>query len=112
MKQAFAILFILALALGQPLATSAATCAGFPAPCCNCGGKMKCCVAQSSNTSQENPAAPASTVTQKNLQAALWPVVHTPTPVASNGDRVAATDSSSASVRTVPLFARDCAYLL
>lgn len=112
MKQALAILFILALALGQPLAASAATCAGFPPPCCKCGGKMKCCVAQSGNTSQENPALPASAIAQKDFQAALCLVVPVTAPVTRNNSHVAASVASAASARAVPLFTRDCAYLL
>jgi hypothetical protein len=108
-KQAFAILFALALVMSQPLAAGV-LCAG-PASCCSCGGKMKCCLAESGNTSQETPAAPASTPAQKNFQAALWLVVHMTTPAIGKNSRVAATISSPAAY-AVPLFTRDCAYLL
>lgn len=112
MKQAFAILFALTLVWGQPLAAGIACCTAGAEPCCSCGGKMKCCVTQSSNSSQENPAVPASTIAQKDFQAALWLAVRLTAPVTGNDSRVAATSASVASARAVPLFARDCAYLL
>ncbi|MCX6894810.1 MAG: hypothetical protein NTZ16_04780 [Verrucomicrobia bacterium] len=61
---------------------------------------------------QSRQCRPGSTAAQKDFQAALWLVVHATASVAAPDNRVAATSVAPASARAVPLFTRDCAYLI
>lgn len=113
MKQAFAILFAIALVIGQPLTAIAASCDSKPSPCCDCGGKMKCCLADSDQSPQEIPAAPTpSNLTSPDFQTVLWLTVSFTAPVAAIDSRVAAKDFSASAFSTLPLFTRDCAFLI
>ena len=110
MKQAFAILFALTLVFGQPLAASTAHIA--PSACCHCGGTKQCCVRDAAQSSRETPALPAPVSTQNNLQTVLWLTVSLIAPIPAQHCRDAAADFTAATPTAVPLFTRDCAYLL
>lgn len=111
MKSAFAILFMLALVLNQPLAASVA-CAQPANACCACNGTKKCCMSDSKQTDREAPAVPAPNVSQKDFSTVVWLAVRVSAPLAPPDNRVAAADLSAASLPVVPLFTRDCAFLI
>ena len=109
MKVAFVIMFALALVLSQPLAASVADTA--PKSCCGCGVK-KCCVSNSSKSSGEIPAVPAQASAQKSFQAILLLTIRGIPSIAATDDQIAASSFSPSVAGAVPLFNRDCAYLL
>jgi hypothetical protein len=108
-KKVVAILFTLALLLAQPLAAlnSQAATVG---QCCNC--HMACCAATDNTTPQPAPAAPAPESAQKVfLSLNLLPFALSfvlPAP----DNRVGSKDIATTSASAVPLFQRDCAFLI
>ena len=102
---------MLALVLNQPLVATVA-CAQPATACCACNGTKKCCVRESDKTGRETPAVPAPGVTQKDFSTVVWLAVRVIAPLAAPDCRVTATDFSTACLHAVPLFTRDCAYLL
>ncbi len=102
---------MLALVLNQPLLSSVA-CARPTTACCACNGTKKCCLSDSKQTDREAPAVPAPNVTQKDFSTVVWLAVRVIAPLGTPDCRVAAADFPAASLPAVPLFARDCAYLL
>lgn len=109
MKQALAILFALALAFSQPLASAACAPA---AHCCGCGGKMKCCVRQAAAPDREAPAAPAPSAGEKDFQTLLPVPIRVIAPLASRTATCSPASHLAPLARSLPLFARDCAFLI
>jgi len=108
------ILFVFVLALMPPAAKGMTVRVDSNAPCCDCGGKMKCCAARDNASSESIPLAPASKSAERifqDLQAGLAKVtVVVPIPAAADvfSHFLAAFPVADA----VPLFKRDCALLI
>jgi hypothetical protein len=107
-KIALAILFAFVLAMGQPMAEVVAS----PElkPCCGCGGS-KCCVGKS-DASEDTPAVPVANSAQKDLQILNLPPAFALTAFVFSSDESAHFSFQLPITRSVPLFTRDCAYLL
>jgi hypothetical protein len=109
-KTALAIWFSLALVFAGLPPTSACP---KPAskPCCHCGGKAACCKAKNSPLTGEAPAAP----TPRSGQTDLLQVISLPVSVLTlpaPAGPCALSARSTPPDRAVPLFMRDCAFLL
>lgn len=112
MKQVIAIFFALTLILGQPLAMVATCCPKNVEACCDCGGKMKCCLAESGNPAPATPAVPAPNLVPKDFQGAFCLVAQLIQALPAVDHAIAPVSSACFIAGAVPLFARDCAYLL
>jgi hypothetical protein len=110
-KRALTILFLLALAFSQPLALLATDCSG-PLPCCGCGGKMKCCVAEADSSPANAPAVPAPSFTQDNFQLLQLLPPGLMLPFSAPDCRVTPQIVAAAPAGAVPIFTRDCAFLI
>src|SRR5438477_5890676 len=112
MKAAFAIFFSALLVLGQtafsraePLGQAKALCAR-----CDCGGK--CCVTRSASTPAPAPAAPTPNTPLKQFQLALASAAQIyllPEPPAP---KVSSPFFSHFKSDAVPLYERNCSYLI
>ena len=111
MKKLLAIFFVLALALIQPAVANLGDCAT-AAKCCDCGGKMKCCVSKSTQPDREAPAATSPNVSQKDFQTILPLLLRVTTPIIPAPQNVFSTDRSTLVSSAIPIFARDCAFLI
>ena len=113
MKKVCAILFSLALLLaGLPLSVTTACADNTPKACCSCGGHSDCCAANTSAPTSEIPAAPAPSSVQNDFNAITWIVAAwLTTPVATDRPNCFVT-STSPVASVVPLFTRDCAFLI
>jgi len=110
-KAAFAILFSLLLVMTQSLSVVGGTMVK-PASCAHCTCANDCCLSKSSPTPQPSPAAPASS---NNTAQSLWLIAFTAQsfilPLAPEGEF--SSDYFLASLsKTVPLYQRNCAYLI
>jgi hypothetical protein len=106
------ILFLTALATAHPLGLLAAGCRG-PLPCCGCGGKMKCCAAQADQSPANTPATPAPESAQKDFQLLnQLPAFTLVTLLPAADSRVAPHTFAIPLAGVVPLFTRDCAFLI
>ena len=95
---------------GIPLAPACARSA--PKACCHCGGKAACCAAKNTQPAAEVPAAPVPGSTQNHFQAALFLAVSfLNLPPAADLPAFSAIAASPAT-HAVPLFTRDCAFLI
>ena len=112
MKKVIAILFALALISGQPLSKAVASCGGASTPCCDCGGHQKCCVARSNDSSRETPAAPAPSSALKDVQLLQSLATGALFSFATPDHRVASHFIATPPASAVPLFTRDCAFLI
>jgi hypothetical protein len=103
-----AIVFSLALMFpGVPLTSACVT--TVPKPCCHCGGQADCCKAKTSPPAA--PALPAPRSVQNDLLPAFCltaGILALPLPAGDPTFSVSPTPP----VRAVPLFTRDCAFLL
>jgi len=111
MKTTFAILFSALLAMGQCAFMPAAIASSAPASCACPGCEKACCAARQHPASQ--PAAPARTVSQNQsvLQLAILArlVILAQTPVARFS---ASFPSSPLAASAVPVYQRNCSYLI
>jgi hypothetical protein len=113
-KKVFAILFVIALVFGQVLATpvSPVSCAVQAAPCCGCGGAMKCCVNNSGQSNQPAPAPLPSQSSQNDFQllqlSATKLLLYSEAP----DSRVFPQRTDSSRSTDAPLFTRNCAFLI
>jgi len=112
-KKVCAIIFSLALLLaGLPLSVTTA-CAGLaPKTCCACAGHSDCCAAKASTPTSDTPAAPAPSFSQNDFHAITWTVLSWLTTTAATEIQDNFSTSPAPSVSSVPLFARDCAFLI
>ena len=112
MKKLAAIVFSFALIAAQVFAVANVTPASVTVKksCCTCDAP--CCASKAAASSEKIPAVPAPTFTLKNLPAISGQTIisicfNTPAIIAP-----VSTASHSVSIRDVPLFARDCAFLI
>ncbi|HEX7471160.1 MAG TPA: hypothetical protein VF437_10585 [Verrucomicrobiae bacterium] len=113
MRKLVGIFFALALALvtAQVFAFADTAIAPQKKSCCDCG-RAKCCAAKSDSASKDVPVVPAPSSNQKSFQIASPLAAWTLTTLNVSDAQVAAANFTSPVVRVVPLFTRDCAYLL
>jgi len=111
-KKLAAIIFSFALVAAQVFAVANIAPAAVMAKksCCACGAK--CCAGKTSSSPEKIPAVPAPTSTLKNLPAISGQTIvslslNDPTAFAPAGSA-----SLFVSIRTVPFFTRDCAFLI
>lgn len=112
MNKAIAILFSIALVLGQALAAPSVSCAPEAAACCGCGGAMKCCV---SDTGQTNPTTPAPLPSQSSQNDFQFLQLNRVTVFLYNqatDNRIVPGCDVSCRSSDVPIFTRDCAFLI
>jgi hypothetical protein len=109
MKTAFAIFFSALLLIGQTVVIPAQPLIQRECARCDCGGK--CCVTQSRPAPRPAPAAPAHNVSPKQSQIATTPAAQiyslpeSPTPISF-------ASISIPKSQAVPLYDRNCAYLI
>jgi hypothetical protein len=109
-KAVLAILFSLALMFaGIPAASACAKTVS--KPCCHCGGKASCCKTTNPQPAGQNPAAPAPRSTQTDFLPAICLAASVPAlpPAPGHGSL---SVNSIPPTRAVPLFTRDCAFLI
>ncbi|HMP84848.1 MAG TPA: hypothetical protein PKA41_19315 [Verrucomicrobiota bacterium] len=112
MKTAIAILMTILLAFSQSSAAVSIACVSAPAPCCDCGGTMKCCVASPSQSLPETPAPPATESGLKCLQLLQAPLLSGLMPPTAVEPICPGSHSLPVSSCAVPIFTRDCAFLI
>lgn len=116
-KTVFVLWLGVCLALGQTVAATfaAAACAVEPSADCECGScapGCKCCVQSGAEDSTPAPApANAPTLHHELLGAIFYPAFKL-APQTTAAVSALAADSSFAFVSTVPIFTRDCSYLI
>jgi len=110
MKTAFAIFFSALLLIGQTVGVPAQRLIQSPSECarCDCGGK--CCVVPSRSAPSQAPAAPTQNVSLKQSQLApaaaqIYSLPESPTPISF-------ASISIPKSQAVPLYDRNCAYLI
>jgi len=108
-----AIVFSLALVSAQLIAfADTAPVTAQKVTTCDCG-MAKCCVAKSSDASKEAaPAVPAQSSSQKSFQIGLTLAAWSLTPQIVCDDLLISSRAAPMAVQSVPLFTRDCSYLL
>jgi hypothetical protein len=111
-KTTWAIICSLVLA-GTPFlpAQTPTSCVKQVRACCQRGGEMPCCKAQSSPDSQSKPAIPSQTGNPNQLSllatsALIWTLPANP------ADSISSHFISSVMTTGAPLYARDCALLI
>lgn len=113
-KTIWAIICSLVLA-GTPFLRAAqqmpSPCAKQVRACCQCGGAMSCCKANSSPDSQSKPAVPAQTGNQNQLSlltfsALIWTLPAHP------ANSISSLSTTLSMAADTPLFARNCARLI
>jgi hypothetical protein len=110
-KRFSAILFGLLLVWAQLLAAPMPVVSARPAhACCHCGGKMSCCATPSSN-SPSAPIVPAPSGIQ-NQFSFLAPAVVTWFLPENAARSIASAFGSPLTAHGVPLFARNCVWLV
>ena len=111
MKAIVAMIFAVALVLGQFPALAANVCAAPAKACCHCGGKMACC--SQNDSPAPAPATPARTGTedQNQLLAQVPAAVFIGFPAAGTTSFCPANNFSS-SFAAAPIFARHCVRLI
>jgi hypothetical protein len=111
-KTALVILFSLALMLaGLPVPAAFACVRTAPKSCCHCGGKMACCQPGAAHPAGQNPALPAPRSAQTDFLPALCLAMAVlALPPAAEFQTLSVT--STPPMRAVPLFTRDCAFLI
>jgi hypothetical protein len=111
-KKLIAIIFSAALVTAQLFASADTA----PTPVqkqsrCDCG-KAKCCAAKSSDASKEIPAVPAPSSSQKSFQIVLTLTAWAMTPQTISEPQLIFAGSTPLPAQSVPIFTRDCSYLL
>ena len=108
----FAILFSALLVLTQSVLPGAAAMAN-PQPCCKrCVCDDSCCVAAPSSNSAPLPAIPASVVSLKQCQAAFAGAILVASPLVLPAAKISPSAVSSFRPDALPLYERNCVYLI
>jgi hypothetical protein len=112
MKTTLAVVCSLLL-MGTPflLAQTPSSCVKQVSACCQHGGEMPCCQANSSPDSQPAPAAPAPIGGQSQLSL-LAPAVLIWTLPTNLSDTISSHSTPSSMATSAPLYALDCARLI
>jgi hypothetical protein len=112
MKAAFAILFSALMVLGQTAFSRAEVLSQSKLECarCDCGGK--CCVTQSSQAPAPAPAAPAPNAPLKQFQFAPVPAAEIYLLPELAAPSISFVSISLLKLDAVPLYERNCAYLI
>ena len=110
-KKLLAIIFSLALASAHLLAFAGdAPLTGQKVKSCTC--KASCCAAKSNDTSKESPAVPAPGSSLKSFQFAFTPTACSLSPQIFPDEPLISRQVAPILSQSVPLFTRDCSYLL
>ena len=111
MKKLFAIFFSLALISAQMFAFAGdALLTGQKEKSCGC--KANCCTAKSNDASKETPAVPAPSSSLKSFQFALTLTAWSLAPQIISDEPFVSHQAAPILSQSVPIFARDCSYLL
>jgi hypothetical protein len=114
MRAVFAILFGLLLAIGQT-AQSGCGSAGAKASCCSdcaCPTAANCCYGKSEGSSRTAPTREISRTVQQDFQLVLQRVTALVLQTESEPSAVFSFDSSVSTVTPIPLYERNCSYLI
>jgi len=110
-KKLLAIIFSLALISAQMFAfAGVAPLTGQKAKSCAC--KANCCAAKSNDASKETPAVPAPSSSLKSFQIAFSLTVWSLSPQFISDERSVSSHDAPVLAQSLPLFTRDCSYLL
>ncbi|HWW03310.1 MAG TPA: hypothetical protein VNZ64_26645 [Candidatus Acidoferrum sp.] len=113
MRTLLAMLFAVALVLEQSVSVGTAGLATAQSGCrpCVCASR-KCCVSKSSPTPAPAPATPVRSLSLKQHQSMLPPNSVVCALMVSLAPRLSSVFFSVLSAEAVPLYQRDCAFLL
>jgi len=110
-KKLAAIAFATVLITAQAFAFADTTpAAAVKKPCCAC--HSKCCAGKNTSSTEKLPAVPAPTFTLKNLPAISGQTIVSISRDAPVTIAPAFSASDFVSLRNIPLFTRDCAFLI
>jgi hypothetical protein len=110
-KKFLAIVFSIALMTAQSLALAgSAPSAAAKKDCCACNSK--CCASKSDNSAKDIPAVPAPSSSQKSFQVVLTLAAWVLTPQINSSETLVSLRAAPLLAQFVPLFTRNCSYLL